>query len=159
MELDKIHLNRDNRTKLFTVFSIGFIALSVSLLYATTFILKNYYLSVGLGLGLAVLFFVIRGKLNRIIATGYLKDEYVVVKLLSDKSFILDKKYIKKVTSISLLFFNVTKISFKFDGEKYRIAIFSSNQYNQPIKRLLKMMKSQKKASHKPGSVNLGVEH
>lgn len=157
MNSNRIQLNQDNRNTTFLLFALLYFTTGaiVSLIIYHNF--PRLFVLVGCLMVFICIFLLIQKAIKKYIATGYLQDEYIVVKSLTEKSFILDHHYIKKIKTIRCLFFTITQIQFKFDGVKYKMALFSNHNVSKNINNLLNQLVSKKKASHKPGSVNLSA--
>lgn len=157
MNSKRIRLNTDNRVQALRAFTVSYFIVALFIIGFIYNEISHIFIPLMGILFASILYYLIRKSLFHYIATGYIQDDYIVIKVLSEKSYILDKKYIKAIKHIPCLFFTITQIHFKFDGIKHRVALVSGNIYSKKIKELLSTVIKQKKASHKPGSVNLGV--
>lgn len=100
-----------------------------------------------------LLFMVFRNVSASLIATGYIKNRAIILKLLSEKSYVLETNYIKKIHSSSFLGISITTIKFKFDGIKKRVLLFGRPEVGESIEKVVTVLKNElKKANHKSGS-------
>lgn len=96
-------------------------------------------LATAAGLGIVFMIWV---KLIRVsLATGYIKNDVVVLKLVSERSFVLEFICIKKARSISLLGLSVTFLKFKFDGMEYHTILCGKPMQGGTIETVLKAHK------------------
>ena len=83
------------------------------------------------------------------LATGYIKNDVVILKLLSERSFVLEFICIKKARSFSLLGLSVTFLKFKFDGVQYHTILCGKPMQGGTIETVLKAHKRAYKENHK----------
>lgn len=100
-------------------------------------------------IGLAIIFTIWVKIIRVTLATGYIKNNVVIVKLLSERSFVLEFICIKKARSFSLLGLSVTFLKFKFDGVEYHTILCGKPMQGGTIETVLKAHKHAYKENFK----------
>lgn len=117
---DRILLNPDNRKQTFGLLVILYLLVSVLFVGLSMQLSNHFSFPLVTSLCLGILFTIWVKIIRVTLATGYIKNDVVVIKLLSDRSFVLEFVCIKKARSFSLLgISSVTFLKFKFDGVEY----------------------------------------
>jgi hypothetical protein len=148
---DRILLNPDNRKQAFGL--IVFFYLLVSTLFVLLSVQMTNHFSIPLATtaGLAVVFPVCVRIIRMTLASGYIKNEVVILKLLSERSFVLEFICIKKARSFSFLGLSFTLLKFKFDGVQYHTILCGKPIQGGTIEAVLKEHKHAHKAHIKKG--------
>lgn len=146
---DRILLNPDNRKQTFG-FLVGSYLLVSSLFVLLSIQMTDHFsipLATASGLGIIFTMWV---KFIRVsLATGYIKNDVVILKLLSERSFVLEFICIKKARSFSLLGLSVTFLKFKFDGVQYHTILCGKPMQGGTIETVLKAHKRAYKENYK----------
>ena len=146
---DRILLNPDNRRQTFG-FLVGSYLLVSSLFVLLSIQMTDHFsipLAITAGLGIIFTMWV---KLIRVsLATGYIKNDVVILKLLSERAFVLEFICIKKARSFSLLGLSVTFLKFKFDGVQYHTILCGKPMQGGTIETVLKAHKRAYRENYK----------
>ena len=116
---DRILLNPDNRKQTFSLLVILYLLLSALFVGISIQMSNHFSFPLGTSICLAIIFTIWVKIIRVTLATGYIKNDVVILKLLSERSFVLEFICIKKARSFSLLGLSVTFLKFKFDGIQY----------------------------------------
>ncbi len=119
LNTDRILLNPDNRKQTFGLLVTLYLLVSALFVGLSMQLSNHFSFPLGTTVCLAVLFTILVKIIRVTLATGYIKNDVVVIKLLSERSFVLEFVCIKKARSFSLLGLSVTFLKFKFDGAEY----------------------------------------
>lgn len=119
LNTDRILLNPDNRKQTFGLLVTLYLLVSALFVGLSMQLSNHFSFPLGTTVCLAVLFTILVKIIRVTLATGYIKNDVVVIKLLSERSFVLEFVCIKKARSFSLLGLSVTFLKFKFDGVEY----------------------------------------
>lgn len=139
---DRILLNPDNRRQTFGVFVAFYMLLSALFVGLSIQMTNHFYFPLAIGLGLAVMFTIWVKIIRVTLATGYIKNDVVILKLLSERAFVLEFICIKKARSFSLLGLSVTLLKFKFDGIHYHTILFGKPMQGETIEKVLQEYKN-----------------
>jgi hypothetical protein len=138
---DRILLNPDNRKQTFGLLVIFYALLSILFINLSIQWTNHIYFPLGTTLCLLILFTICVKIIRVTLATGYIKNDVVILKLLSDKSFVLEFICIKRAKSISLLGMSITFLKFKFDGILYHTILCGKPMQGGTIETVLKAHK------------------
>lgn len=155
---DRLPLDSDNRKLVFA--SVGAITLTLTtiLIFSLYFFSSQWFIPLSAGLTLYSLNVLYLKHIKSKICTGYIRNNMVILKMLSGKNFVMEFECIKKIESKQLLGFCYCKLNFKFDGVYYSSYVFGTiegancKEVFTEAREMYKKMKN--KASHKPGSVH-----
>lgn len=153
---DRIPLSKMHKS-LFIVLCFTAVVISTSTASSIYYFTKSMYFSGIYFLISACLFTYFLTSLRRKIATGYISNNMVILKLLNNRNYVLEFRCIKTINTYSLFGYKISKVNFKFDGNKYICYLFGSENGQHAGDVLLSAKKDyfkKKKASHKPGSVH-----
>lgn len=153
---DRIPLS-EQRQSLFLAFCGISVVLTLSVSALIFFYTKSLLISGGAFASLTILLCYIFSRLRKRIASGYLRNNMVILKMLNDRNYVLEFRCIKSIKTRNLLGYKISKVHFKFDGNNFHCFLLGAenNQHGGDIIRQAKKdYFNKKKASHKPGSVN-----
>lgn len=135
---DRILLNRDNRKQAFSLLIISYLLVSILFVILSIRMTDHFLFPLAIAAGLGIVF-PVWVKLARVtLASGYIKNEVVIVKLASERSFVLDFTCIKKARSFSFLGISFTLLKFKFDGVQYHKILCGKPKQGGTIETILK---------------------
>ena len=100
---DRILLNPDNRKQTFSLLVILYLLLSALFVGISIQMSNHFSFPLGTGIFLAIIFTIWVKIIRVTLATGYIKNDVVILKLLSERSFVLEFICIKKARSFSLM--------------------------------------------------------
>lgn len=141
IQADRILLNPDNRKQAFGFLVASYLLISILFVLLSIEMTDHFSIPLATAAGLGIVF-MIWVKLIRVsLATGYIKNDVVVLKLVSERSFVLEFICIKKARSISLLGLSVTFLKFKFDGMEYHTILCGKPMQGGTIETVLKAHK------------------
>jgi hypothetical protein len=138
---DRILLNPDNRKQTFGLLIAFYLLLSVLFVSLAIQMTNHFYFPLGTAFGLLIIFTICVKIIRVTLATGYIKNDVVILKLLSEKSFVLEFICIKKARSLSILGLSVTFLKFKFDGVQYHTILCGKPMQGGTIETVLKAHK------------------
>jgi hypothetical protein len=148
---DRILLNPDNRKQTFGLLVISYLFVS-SLFVALSIQMTNHFLiPLTTAICLAIIFSLLVRIIRVTLATGYIKNDVLIIKLLSERSFVLEFICIKKARSISMLGLSITFLKFKFDGVRYHTILCGKPTQGGTIETILKERKNAYKQHFKKG--------
>ncbi|MNK09822.1 hypothetical protein D3C87_278030 [compost metagenome] len=134
---ERILLNRDNRKQAFGLLVISYLLVSALFVILSIQMTSHFLFPLATAVGLGITF-TIWVKLIRVtLASGYIKNDVVIVKLASERSFVLDFICIKKARSFSFLGMPVTLLKFKFDGVQYHKVLCGKPKQGGTIETIL----------------------
>lgn len=119
LNTDRILLNPDNRKQTFGLLVALYLLLSAFCIILSIQMSNHFSFPLGTIVCLGIVFTIWVKMIRVTLATGYIKSDVVIIKLLSERSFVLEFACIKKARSFSLLGLSVTFLKFKFDGVEY----------------------------------------
>ncbi|HRP53212.1 MAG TPA: hypothetical protein PLI97_06845 [Fluviicola sp.] len=153
LNTEQVRLNSDNRKRIYFILLILFLLTAIGVVFLIYSKFNYFYTPIIAGVCMLLLFMVFRNVSASLIATGYIKNRAIILKLLSEKSYVLETNYIKKIHSSSFLGISITTIKFKFDGIKKRVLLFGRPEVGESIEKVVTVLKNElKKANHKSGS-------
>ena len=120
---DRILLNPDNRKQTFGLLVITYLLISILFVGLSIQMTNHFFIPLATAVCLAIVFSIWVRIIRVTLATGYIKNDVVILKLLSERSFVLDFICIKKARSISMLGISITFLKFKFDGVRYHTVL------------------------------------
>ncbi|AEA43045.1 hypothetical protein Fluta_1047 [Fluviicola taffensis DSM 16823] len=138
---DRILLNPDNRKQTFGLLIVFYVLISVLFVALSIQLTNHIYFPLGTAFGLAIIFTIWVKIIRVTLATGYIKSDVVILKLLSEKAFVLEFICIKKARSLSVLGLSVTFLKFKFDGVEYHTILCGKPMQGGTIETVLKAHK------------------
>lgn len=153
---DRIPLS-EQRQSLFFVFCGISALLTLAVPASLFYYLKSLAITGIVFILLGSIFGLIYFKLRSRIASGYIHNNMVILKMLNDKNYVLDFRGIKSVSTKNVFGFKISVIKFKFDGNKYLCYLIGNEgelHGGDIIREARKKYFLEKKASHKPGSVH-----
>ncbi len=141
MNTDRILLNPDNRKQAFGLLVATYLLVSSLFVLLSIQMTNHFSIPLMTSIGLAIVF-TLWVKIIRVsLATGYIKNDVVILKLLSERSFVLEFVCIKKARSLSLLGLSVTFLKFKFDGVEYHTILCGKPMQGGTIETVLRAHK------------------
>lgn len=146
---DRILLNPDNRKQAFGLLVISYLLVSALFVGLSIQMTNHFSIPLATSAGLAITFTIWVKIIRVTLATGYIKNDVVILKLVSERSFVLDFICIKKARSISLLGLSFTLLKFKFDGVQYHSILCGKPMQGGTIETVLKAHKNAYKAKFK----------
>lgn len=146
---DRILLNPDNRKQTFGLLIISYLLLSSLFLALSIQMTDHFLIPMATAVGLAIIFTIWVKIIRVTLATGYIKRDVVILKLLSERSFVLEFVCIKKARSFSILGLSVTLLKFKFDGVRYHTILCGKPMQGGTIETILKEYKNAHKELYK----------
>lgn len=146
---DRILLNPDNRKQTFGVLVFFYLLVSSLFVLISIQMTDHFFIPLAIAACLGIIFTVWVKIIRVRLATGYIKNDVVVLKSLSERSFVLEFICIKKARSVSLLGISVTFLRFKFDGVRYHSILCGKPMQGGTIETVLKAHKSAYKENHK----------
>jgi hypothetical protein len=146
---DRILLNPDNRKQAFGLLVISYLLISSLFVLLSIQMTNHFSIPLATSIGLAIVFTIWVKIIRVTLATGYIKNNVVIVKLLSERSFVLEYVCIKKARSFSLLGLSVTFLKFKFDGVEYHTILCGNPMQGGTIETVLKAHKTAYKENFK----------
>ncbi|MDF3027511.1 MAG: hypothetical protein K0S23_1818 [Fluviicola sp.] len=148
---DRILLNPDNRKQTFGLLVISYLFMS-SLFVGLSIQMTNHFLiPLATTVCLAIIFSLLVRIIRATLATGYIKNDVLIIKLLSERSFVLEFICIKKARSISMLGLSITFLKFKFDGVRYHTILCGKPTQGGTIETILQERKNAYKQHFKKG--------
>ena len=141
MNTDRILLNPDNRRQTFGLLVGSYLLISVVFVVLSIQMTNHFSIPLATGVGLGIIFTICVKLIRVSLATGYIKNDVVILKLLSERSFVLEFICIKKARSLSLLGLSVTLLKFKFDGVQYHTILCGKPTQGGTIETVLKAHK------------------
>lgn len=153
---DRIPLS-EQRQNLFLVFCIFTSLLTLSVSALIFFLTKSLYISGAVFILLTINLAFIFSKLRKHIASGYIRNNMVILKMLNERNYVLEFRCIKSVKTRTMFGYKMSVIHFKFDGNKYHCYLLGTENGKHGgdiIRKAKKAYFKGKKASHKPGSVH-----
>ncbi len=151
MNTDRILLNPDNRKQAFGLLVISYLLVSSLCVLLSIQMTNHFSIPLLTSAGLAIVFTIWVKIIRVTLATGYIKNNVVIVKLLSERSFVLEFICIKKARSFSLLGLSVTFLKFKFDGVEYHTILCGKPMQGGTIETVLRAHKKAYKENFKKG--------
>ncbi len=148
---DRILLNPDNRKQTFGLLVISYLMVSALFLVLSIQLTDHFSVPLLTAISLAILFTIWVKIIRVTLATGYIKNDVVILKLLSERSYVLEFICIKKARSFSLLGISITLLKFKFDGVIYHTILCGKPMQGGTIETVLKEHKKAHKESFKKG--------
>ncbi len=148
---DRILLNPDNRKQAFGLLVVSYLLVSSVFVLLSIQMTNHFSIPLATTVGLAIIFTIWVKMIRVSLATGYIKNDVVILKLLSERSFVLEFICIKKARSISLLGLSVTFLKFKFDGIEYHTILCGKPMQGGTIETVLKAHKRAYKENFKKG--------
>lgn len=149
LDPDRILLNPDNRKQTFGLLVISYLFVSTLFVLLSIRLTDHFFIPLATAVGLGIIFTLLIRTIRVSIATGYIKNDVVILKLLSERSFVLEFICIKKARSISFLGLSVTFLKFKFDGVEYHTFLCGKPMQGGTIETVLKMHKKAYKENFK----------
>lgn len=141
MNTDRILLNPDNRKQAFGLLVATYLLVSFLFVLLSIQMTNHFSIPLATSIGLAIIFTVWVKMIRVSLATGYIKNDVVILKLLSERSFVLEFVCIKKARSLSLLGLSVTLLKFKFDGVEYHTILCGRPMQGGTIETVLRAHK------------------
>lgn len=148
---DRILLNPDNRKQTFGFLVTSYLLVSALFVVLSIQMTNHFFIPLATSVCLAIIFSLWVKIIRVTLATGYIKNDVVILKLLSERSFVLEFICIKKARSISMLGLSVTFLKFKFDGVRYHTILCGKPMQGGTIETILKEHKKAYKESFKKG--------
>ena len=148
---DRILLNRDNRKQAFGLLVISYLFLSVLFVILSIQLTSHFLFPLATAAGLGIVFAVWVKLVRVTLASGYIKNDVVIVKLASERSFVLDFICIKKARSFSFLGMPVTLLKFKFDGVHYHKILCGKPKQGGTIETILTEHRKAYRKNHQKG--------
>ena len=148
---DRILLNPDNRKQTFGLLVITYLLISILFVGLSIQMTNHFFIPLATAVCLAIVFSIWVRIIRVTLATGYIKNDVVILKLLSERSFVLDFICIKKARSISMLGISITFLNFKFDGVRYHTVLCGKPMQGGTIETILKEHKHAYKQNFKKG--------
>lgn len=148
---DRILLNPDNRKQTFGLLVITYLLISILFVGLSIQMTNHFFIPLATAVCLAIVFSLWVRIIRVTLATGYIKNDVVILKLLSERSFVLDFICIKKARSISMLGISITFLKFKFDGVRYHTVLCGKPMQGGTIETILKEHKHAYKQHFKKG--------
>lgn len=146
---DRVLLNPDNRKQAFGLLVASYLLVSCLFVLLSIQMTNHFSIPLLTSIGLAIVF-TIWVKIIRVrLATGYIKNDVLILKLLSERSFVLEFVCVKKARSISLLGLSVTFLKFKFDGVEYHTILCGKPKQGGTIETVLSAHKKAYKENFK----------
>lgn len=139
---DRIPLNPDNRKQAFGLLVLSYLGISSLFVFLSVQITDHFSIPLAIGVALAIVFTIWVKIIRCTLATGYIKNDVVIVKLASERSFVLEFVCIKKAHSFSFLGIAITLLKFKFDGVKYQTVLCGNPMEGGTIETVLKAHKN-----------------
>lgn len=141
IQADRILLNPDNRKQAFGFLVASYLLISILFVVLSIEMTDHFSIPLATAAGLGIVFMMWVKIIRVSLATGYIKNDVVVLKLVSERSFVLEFICIKKARSISLLGLSVTFLKFKFDGVQYHTILCGKPMQGGTIETVLKAHK------------------
>lgn len=141
IQADRILLNPDNRKQAFGFLVASYLIVSILFVLLSIEMTDHFSIPLATAAGLGIVFMMWVKIIRVSLATGYIKNDVVVLKLVSERSFVLEFICIKKARSISLLGLSVTFLKFKFDGVEYHTILCGKPTQGGTIETVLKAHK------------------
>lgn len=141
MNTDRILLNPDNRKQAFGLLVATYLLVSSLFVLLSIQMTNHFSIPLATSIGLAIVFTIWVKMIRVSLATGYIKNDVVILKLLSERSFVLEFVCIKKARSLSLLGLSVTFLKFKFDGVEYHTILCGKPMQGGTIETVLRAHK------------------
>lgn len=148
---DRILLNPDNRKQTFGLLVTSYLLVSALFVVLSIQMTNHFFIPLATAICLAIVFSLWVRIIRVTLATGYIKNDVVILKLLSERSFVLEFICIKKARSISILGLSITFLRFKFDGVRYHTILCGKPMQGGTIETILKEHKNAYKESFKKG--------
>ena len=148
---DRILLNRDNRKQAFGLLVISYLFLSVLFVILSIQLTSHFLFPLATAAGLGIVFAVWVKLVRVTLASGYIKNDVVIVKLASERSFVLDFICIKKARSFSFLGMSLTLLKFKFDGVQYHKILCGKPEQGGTIEAILREYRNAYKENYHKG--------
>jgi hypothetical protein len=148
---DRILLNPDNRKQTFGLLVVSYLMISALFLVLSIQLTDHFSIPLLTALSLAIVFTIWVKIIRVTLATGYIKNDVVILKLLSEHSYVLEFICIKKARSFSLLGISITLLKFKFDGVHYHTILCGKPKQGGTIETVLKEHKKAHKENCKKG--------
>lgn len=145
---DRILLNRDNRKQAFGLLVISYLLVSILFVMLSIQLSSHFFFPLAIAAGLGIVFAVWVKLIRVTLASGYIKNNVVIVKLASERSFVLDFICIKKARSFSFLGMSFTLLKFKFDGIQYHKILCGRPKQGGTIETVLKEHRNAYKANY-----------
>jgi len=149
LNTDRILLNPDNRKQTFGLLVISYLFVSALFVLLSIQMTDHFFIPLATAAGLGIIFTLWVKMIRVSIATGYIKNDVVILKLVSERSFVLEFICIKKARSFSMLGLSVTFLKFKFDGVQYHTMLCGKPTQGGSIETVLKMHKKAYKENFK----------
>lgn len=148
---DRILLNRDNRKQAFGLLVLSYLFLSVLFVILSIQLTDHFLFPLATAAGLGIVFAVWVKLVRVTLASGYIKNDVVIVKLASERSFVLDFICIKKARSFSFLGMSFTLLKFKFDGVQYHKILCGKPKQGGTIEAILSEYRNAHKEIYQKG--------
>ena len=154
--ISQISLSKPTKSLYLVLIACGIFFLSLFSLGGYYFT-KNIFATASGVVFIAFILLIILLKLRARFASGFIRNDMVILKTLSDRKFVLEFRCIRKIKNYTILGQKLSCIHFNFDGGNFCIYLLGSDNVRnggEIISDARKKYYQKKKASHKPGSVH-----
>lgn len=150
LKADRIRLNRDNRKRTYIALVVVYLILLICAVGFTLQYSRTIFSPLFLALAGLLFLFIVKRITYSYIATGYIKNDVVIIKLLSEKPYVLEFFCIKKIQTVSIGGLSITLMKFKFDGVKKCVILCGKPEMGESIEKIMIQYKQEKRKKSKP---------
>lgn len=150
LKADCIRLNKDNRRRTYITLVAVCLILLLSAVGLAFQYSKSVFTPIIVGLTGILFLFIVKKITYSHIATGYIKNDVVIIKILSEKSYVLEFYCIKNIRTLSLGGLSITLMKFKFDGVKKCVILCGKPEMGESIEKIMIQYKQEKRKKSKP---------